>query len=166
MRRFLTVLALVAAPALSMAQDTTATKAAAAAKPTTPQPLTLTDLLTWKSVRSPQVSNDGKWFAYVLAPNEGDADVVIRSSAAEAKEMKFPVGEAPAGAGGLFAFAGAGMPMAPVSFSGNGKWAAFAVYPKSADTKRARRTRAPRARSRRCARPPARGPRRIRASGP
>ena len=48
-------------------------------------PLTLTELLTWKSIRTPQVSNDGKWFAFVLAPNEGDADVVFRASAAGAK---------------------------------------------------------------------------------
>src|SRR5262245_12857878 len=55
--------------------------------------LTLNDLMTWKAIRTPQLSNDGKWFAYVLAPNEGDAEVVIRSTAAGAKEMRFAVGE-------------------------------------------------------------------------
>ena len=142
MRRSLLVLALLAAPVVGASQDTTAVKAAAApaARPTTPQPLSLSDLLTWKSIRSPQFSNDGKWFAYVLAPNEGDADVVLRASAPGAKEMKFPVGEAPA-FGGFGGFGGPS-PLAPVSLSGNGKWAAFVVYPKSADAKRARRTRA------------------------
>ena len=28
--------------------------------------LTLNDLVTWKSIRSPALSNDGKWFAYIL----------------------------------------------------------------------------------------------------
>ncbi|HEY3286176.1 MAG TPA: prolyl oligopeptidase family serine peptidase [Gemmatimonadaceae bacterium] len=142
MRRLFVLLAVLAAPILGAAQDSTAAKPAAA-KPATPQPLSLTDLLTWKSIRSSQVSNDGKWFAYVLAPNEGDGDVVIRATASGAKEMKFPVGEAPAagGFGGFGGFGGA-LPLAPVSLSGNGKWAAFVVYPKSADAKRARRTRA------------------------
>ncbi|MBM3909129.1 MAG: hypothetical protein FJ363_13765, partial [Gemmatimonadetes bacterium] len=142
MRRISLALLLLAAPFVGGAQDTTAAKAEAkpAAKPATPQPLSLNDLLTWKSIRSSQVSNDGKWFAYVLAPNEGDAEVVIRAAALGAKESKFPVGEAPA-AGGFGGFGGAS-PLAPVSLSGNGKWAAFVVYPKSADARRARRTRA------------------------
>ncbi|MBW7932620.1 MAG: hypothetical protein H3C62_03210, partial [Gemmatimonadaceae bacterium] len=136
MRFFFLLFALAASPLVGVAQD------APAAKPTTPQPLSLNDLLTWKSIRSPQVSNDGKWFAYVLAPNEGDAEVVIRGAAAGAKETKYPVGEAPAFGGGPFGAAGGGTPLAPVSISGNNKWAAFVVYPKSADAKRARRTRA------------------------
>ena len=53
--------------------------------------LTLNDLLTWKGIRSPALSNDGRWFAYILAPNEGDAEVVVRATAAGAKELRFPV---------------------------------------------------------------------------
>src|SRR5262245_59856640 len=52
--------------------------------------LTLNDLLTWKQIRTPLVSNDGKWLAYNLGPNEGDAEVVIRSTGATGKEWKFP----------------------------------------------------------------------------
>ena len=55
------------------------------------------DLKAWKGIRQPVLSNDGKWFAYVLAPNEGDASVIIRSTGADAKEMKFPIGD-PGGA--------------------------------------------------------------------
>ncbi|MFA6165638.1 MAG: prolyl oligopeptidase family serine peptidase [Gemmatimonadaceae bacterium] len=140
MRRSVLVFALAAAPLLAYGQDTTAAKPTTtpAAKPAAPHPLTLTELLTWKSIRTPQVSNDGKWFAYVLAPNEGDADVVFRAAAAGAKEMKFAIGEPPAGGGGPFGFAAT----SNLAISGNGKWGAFMVYPKSADAKRARRTRA------------------------
>ena len=141
MRRSVLVLALAAAPMLAGGQDTTAAKATAApvAKPAVPHPLTLTELLTWKSIRSPQVSNDGKWFAYGLAPNEGDAEVVFRAAAAGAKEMKFAIGEPPAGGGGgPFGFAAS----SNLAISGNGKWGAFTVFPKAADAKRARRTRA------------------------
>jgi hypothetical protein len=89
--------------------------------------LTLNDLLTWKGVRSPALSNDGKWFAYVLAPNEGDAEVVVRATAAGAKELRFPIGDATAGgaAGGRGAAGGGG---ASPSISGNNKWVAFLEY--------------------------------------
>jgi dipeptidyl aminopeptidase/acylaminoacyl peptidase len=83
--------------------------------------LTLNDLLTWKGIRSPALSNDGKWFAYSIAPNEGDAEVVIRPTAANGKEWRFPVGDAGAG-GGRGGAAGVGI-------SGNNKWAAFLVNP-------------------------------------
>ena len=89
--------------------------------------LTLNDLLTWKGIRSPALSNDGKWFAYVLAPNEGDAEVVVRATAAGAKELRFPIGDATAGgaAGGR---GGAGGGGASPSISGNNKWVAFLEY--------------------------------------
>jgi len=86
--------------------------------------LTLNDLLTWKGIRSPALSNDGKWFAYTIAPNEGDADVVIRPTAAGGKEWRFPVGDA-TGGGGRGGAGGVGM-------SGNNKWAAFLVNPSGA----------------------------------
>src|SRR5262245_35774956 len=53
--------------------------------------LTLNDLLNWKQIRTPLLSNDGKWFAYNLGPNEGDAEVVIRGTGADGKEWRFPV---------------------------------------------------------------------------
>ena len=42
------------------------------------RPLTMDDLLSWKGVRAPALSNDGRWMAYILAPNEGDAEFVVR----------------------------------------------------------------------------------------
>ena len=36
------------------------------------------DLAFWKNVRFTALSNDGKWFAYQLTPNEGDAEVGVR----------------------------------------------------------------------------------------
>ena len=92
--------------------------------------LTLNDLLTWKGVRTPQLSNDGKWFAYILSPNEGDAEVVARSTAAGGKEMRFPIGDATAGgAGGGRGGAGASP---NIAISGNNRWLAFMVNPSGA----------------------------------
>src|ERR1043166_4811642 len=83
---------------------------AAFAQPTTAQPsptsrgatkqLEPADLKAWKSIRQSVLSNDGAWFAYVVAPNEGDATLVIRSTGADGKELKFLVGEIPSAAGG------------------------------------------------------------------
>src|SRR5476651_218337 len=61
--------------------------------------LTMNDLLTWKAIRNPALSNDGKWFVYIIAPNEGDAEVVLRGTSANAKETRFPIGDATAAAG-------------------------------------------------------------------
>jgi dipeptidyl aminopeptidase/acylaminoacyl peptidase len=103
--------------------------------------LTITDLLTWKLIRTPQLSNDGKWFVYSLGPNEGDAEVVIRGTAADGREWRFPVGDAAA--------LNRGAPPAPpggpnaaatnaLGISGNSKWVAFLVYPSSNAPRRSR----------------------------
>jgi dienelactone hydrolase len=84
--------------------------------------LTLNDLHNWKGIRGSAISNDGRWFAYTVAPNEGDAEVVVKGTAANGQEWRFPVGEA--GAGGR----GGG----PVSISGNNRWAVFNVNAPSA----------------------------------
>jgi dipeptidyl aminopeptidase/acylaminoacyl peptidase len=96
--------------------------------------LTLNDLLTWKTIRTPQLSNDGKWFAYILGPNEGDAEVVIRGTAAGGKEWRFPVGDAAGGALGAAGGGrgGAGGASPNLAISGNGRWVAFIEYASTA----------------------------------
>src|SRR5690606_32656822 len=74
--------------------------------------LGLEDLLSWKSIRFPTFSNDGRWMAYVLAPNEGDAEFVVRATTEGAAETRIPIGEAPSGFGGA----------AGVAISGNNRW--------------------------------------------
>ncbi len=77
--------------------------------------LTLNDLTNWKGIRGSAISNDGKWFVYAIAPNEGDGEVVARGTAAGAQEMRFPTGAVGGGRGG-----------AP-QISGNSRWVAFNV---------------------------------------
>jgi dipeptidyl aminopeptidase/acylaminoacyl peptidase len=100
-------------------------------------PLTMEDLLSWKSIRFPSLSNDGRWMAYVLAPNEGDAEFVVRSTIAGAKETRVAVGEPPGGGGP----GGGAAAVAPVAISGNNRWAAYTVYPKADNAKMARKDR-------------------------
>ena len=104
--------------------------------------LTLNDLLTWKQIRTPLLSNDGRWFVYTLGPNEGDAEVVIRPTSADGKEWRFPVGDAAALNRGAPAPTGPPAAAAPntVAISGNSHWVAFLVYPSSATPQRSRPT--------------------------
>jgi len=99
------------------------------------------DLSFWKSIRSPQVSNDGRWFAYQVAPNEGDGETVVRPTA-DGPEWRFPIGEPTALIGGQFdpsLFGGA----TPVMFSGDAKWVVYTKYPAAADAKKAKKERKP-----------------------
>ena len=84
--------------------------------------LTLQDLLSWKSLGAAQLSFDGKWFGYLVGPNEGDADVFVRPTAAGGQEWKFAIGNVSGGRGGGGAPGG-------LVFSGNGRWVAFTVFP-------------------------------------
>jgi hypothetical protein len=88
------------------------------------------DLKSWKSIRQSVLSNDGKWFAYVLAPNEGDATLIIRSTGADAKEMKYPIGEAGGAGGGRGGPPGAdGCAGQSLAISADSRWVAFTIYP-------------------------------------
>jgi dipeptidyl aminopeptidase/acylaminoacyl peptidase len=98
------------------------------------------DLAFWKSIRNQVTSLDGTIFAYVIAPNEGDGDFVLRPTAAGAAEKRFPIGE-PSGGPGFGPFGPVGD--APVAISGDAKWAAFTTYPKAADAKKLRKEKKP-----------------------
>ncbi|PLK46230.1 prolyl oligopeptidase family serine peptidase [Emticicia sp. TH156] len=87
-------------------------------------PLTWKDVGSWKAIPAfggTQLSPDGSWFAYVLNPNEGDAELVVRKTG-DTTKIKYPLG-----AGTFF----------NMSFSDDSKWLAFKVYPKDKDKKAA-----------------------------
>ncbi len=109
------------------------------AQTATPHPITPADISDWKSIRGATLSNDGAWFAYILAPNEGDAEVVVRQTIAGGREMRFPIGEAPTATGGLLG--GGAVP--GLQLSGDGRWVAMLVYPGAAEQKRMREQRRP-----------------------
>ena len=97
------------------------------------------DVIAWKSLGTTVLSNDGQWFGYRLAPQEGDGEVVVKAVRGE-KEMRFPAGEQPqAGGGGR----GGGGASASLAFSADGKWAAFTTYPGHAAAERLKRQRRP-----------------------
>ena len=82
-----------------------------------PRPIALPDILSWKAIRDRALSPDGRWFAYVLQPNEGDSEIVVRSVQGS-QEYRFDGGErAPFGGGGA------------LRFSDDSAWFAFAIQP-------------------------------------
>ena len=89
-------------------------------KSQTLKPIELQDILEWKNIRTTALSNDGKWFAYTLSPNEGDSEIIIREIAEE-KEYRFPAGETSRG---------------EISFSEDSKWLAFAAFPDQKEAKK------------------------------
>ena len=95
--------------------------------------LDATELSFWKSIRNATTSNDGRWFAYVLAPNEGDGEVVVRLTSPGAKEWRFPIGEPAVPQFNPFAPPPRN---APLVISSDAKWAAFLTYPAAADATR------------------------------
>ena len=105
------------------------------------RPLVTADIQGWKSIRSSSLSNDGRWLAYQLVPNDGDAEVVLRATR-ESREHRFQIGEVPAVAGGApgAAAAAAG---APVVIGSTSSFAAFSVYPTAKEAKRLRAQRRP-----------------------
>jgi dipeptidyl aminopeptidase/acylaminoacyl peptidase len=104
----------VALTALAVGAQAQTTSTAPAQEPAARGKLfTPADIKAWNTIRQTALSPDGKWFAYVLAPNEGNATVVVRSTAQAANETIIPVGEN----GGS------------ITISGDSKWLGFLVAP-------------------------------------
>ncbi len=75
--------------------------------------ITPADMKAWHSIRQSAISGDGKWFAYVIAPAEGDATVVYRGTDRGAQENRVAVGN---GGGSI-------------AISGDSRWLGFIVAP-------------------------------------
>src|SRR5215831_6958438 len=112
-----------------------------------PRPMQLSDILGWKRITSPTLSNNGEWFAYRLAPAEGEAEVVVRNIKTS-KDQRFPIGDpgasaptpdpaAPPTPGGF----GAGPNT--ITMSADSRWVAFQVYPNTKQAKQLKKDRRP-----------------------
>lgn len=93
---------LLSAPSLGLADDT----------PSEPG-ITFEDLMRFRSIEDPTISDDGAWVAWALVPDRGDGEGVVRSTAGDA-EHRVERGKAP-------------------RISTDGAWAAFRVEPAFAE---------------------------------
>ncbi len=91
----------------------TAGTANAQNQPATNRLITSADMKAWNSMRQPTLSNDGRWFAYVIGPAEGDGTLVIRGTSKDAAETRINVGD---GGGSI-------------AISGDSKWIGYIVAP-------------------------------------
>ncbi len=82
-----------------------------------PRPIGIEDAITWKSVRTTLLSNNGVWFAWRVSPNKGDSEIFVKN-VQSGEEHSFKIGNAPTRGGGT------GM-----AFSEDAKWLAFTIYP-------------------------------------
>ncbi len=106
-------------PRLAAAPEGAATKPAIA----------ITDILAWKTLNSPVVSEDGRWLAYRVSPTEGDSEVIVRQLQGD-KEYRFGCGDTGRLGGDL-------------AFSEDGKWVAFSVYPTKKEAAQLKKQRKP-----------------------
>jgi dipeptidyl aminopeptidase/acylaminoacyl peptidase len=132
------LLALMLTPALQFKVSGQAAQEA----PKAQRPIELPDILAWKRVASPTVSDDGQWFAHKLTPVEGDSELILRRLS-DGKEWRFPVGESQGFGGGGGGFIPGGPVSRDIAFSEDSKWFAFTISPTAKEAKRLRRERRP-----------------------
>ena len=106
----------------------------------TKRPLTHRDYDGWKSITSQKLSNDGKFLAYGLFPQDGDGEVIIRNLAT-GKEQHEPAGARPAPP--LAANPEEGTPLearsVTIAFSSDSKTLVFSAFPAKAELEKARK---------------------------
>jgi dipeptidyl aminopeptidase/acylaminoacyl peptidase len=101
------------------------------------RPMSLQDIVEWKNIGSATLSGDAQWFAYRLAPQEGDAEVVVRRTQGD-QSTRFPAGDQPQAGGGR-----GGGASSSLAFSDDSKFVAFTTYPTKQEQQRLKRQRRP-----------------------
>ncbi len=116
--------------------------APAAAAPTK-RPLAHRDYDSWRSINTPVLSRDGRYFAYSYMPQDGDGDLVVRDLKT-GKEQRYGVGALPPPPlPDPDANPDAPPPVRNVriSFTGDSSYVVCTTYPRKADTDRAKKDR-------------------------
>jgi dipeptidyl aminopeptidase/acylaminoacyl peptidase len=115
--------------------------ATAIAQQTTRRPLTHADYDSWRSIQGQRISRDGRFLAYVLAPQDGDGEIVARELAS-GKEYRHPRGAQPVN----ITPPTPGVPgpppqtSAPV-FTADSRFVIFQIQPSKAETEAAKRAK-------------------------
>src|ERR1700689_1600580 len=104
------------------------------------RPLTHQDYDGWKNIQKQALSNDGKFLAYGLFPQEGDGEVVIRNIQT-GTEWRQPAGARPLPTPNL----DSDEPPPPlnitISFTSDSHFLVFSAFPLKAETDKAKRDR-------------------------
>jgi hypothetical protein len=104
------------------------------------RPLNHKDYDGWRSITGQRLSNDGKFLAYGVFPQEGDGEVIIRHLVT-GKDTHVPAGARPLPPG--TPASEEGPPPEPrgttIVFSSDSKFVVFSTFPTKADTDKARK---------------------------
>jgi dipeptidyl aminopeptidase/acylaminoacyl peptidase len=108
------------------------------------RPLNHNDYDGWKSIVGQKLSNDGKFLAYGLFPQEGDGDVVVRNLVT-GKEQREPAGMRPAPVPNATPEEGPAPEARGVTilFSADSKTLVFSTFPPKAEIDKAKKERKP-----------------------
>ncbi|MGH9695357.1 MAG: hypothetical protein ACRD5Z_14500, partial [Bryobacteraceae bacterium] len=58
------------------------------------RPLAHTDYDSWRHIQDQRLSNDGRYLAYALFPQQGNGELIVRDLTS-GKELRQPIGELP-----------------------------------------------------------------------
>jgi dipeptidyl aminopeptidase/acylaminoacyl peptidase len=110
------------------------------------RPLNPSDYDTWKHIQNQQLSNNGRYLAYALFPQEGDGELIVRDLKTQ-KEFRQPVGELPPPPPTNFAVPQLeDTPPAPpglaIKFLEDSSAVVFSTFPRHDDTETAKRAKA------------------------
>src|SRR5580658_689364 len=107
---------------------------------TAKRPLNHHDYDTWRTIAGQRLTNDGKFLAYSLFPEEGDGEVVIRNLVT-GQETRIPAGARPVAAPAATEEE-EGPPVqrgVTIEFSADSKTVVFSTFPSKAETTKARK---------------------------
>ena len=107
------------------------------------RPLTHQDYDAWRSIRSQQLSRDGKFLAYALFPQEGDGEFVVRNLTT-GKEWRQSCGETPPPPKPNFANPEEDQPQPTgitIAFTFDSKNVVFSTFPPTAEVEKAKRAK-------------------------
>ncbi len=140
---FFLVQSIEAASQAKVAKGANAPASAPAAAAPAKRPLAHRDYDAWRSIATPVLSRDGRYFAYSFMPQDGDGDLVVRDLKA-GKEQRYGVGALPPPPlPDPDANPDAPLPVRNVriSFTGDSKYVVCTTYPLKADTDKAKKER-------------------------
>ena len=115
----------------------------AAAQPAK-RPISHHDYDSWRAIAGQKLTNDGKFLAYGLFPQDGDGEVVIRNLVT-GQEMRFPAGmrPAPTPAATPEETPETAPRGATIEFSADSRTVVFNVFPTKAETAQAKKDKKP-----------------------